>query len=214
MPFSCLSASFAWAKSLLPPHPPSWFNLLPISLTTSPILSCLHSVSGCPSIFHHPARLETFFNDGEWVQLMPTVKVHKARQGGTWWLQPGAAAGGSSGRQGHEAWSSVVILISYVRHIRVTMGLVSRCCIPMGVGGRPGRSGSQVGNLIVVGQNVGAAAASSFASLLCSVGSLNPHWLERAEAKWSLCWFWALNRSLCLFFFFGSLGRCFPGPPG
>ncbi len=46
------------------------------------------------------------------------------------------------------------------------------------------------------------------------VRSLSPHWLVRAEAKWSLCWFWARNRSLCLFFFFGSLGRCFPEPPG
>lgn len=46
------------------------------------------------------------------------------------------------------------------------------------------------------------------------VRSFSPHWLVRAEAKWSLCWFWARNRSLCLFFFFGSLDRCFPVPPG
>lgn len=67
--------------------------------------------------------------------------------------------------------------------------------------------------MIVVSQNIGAAAASSFALVLCSLGSFSPHWLERLEAKWSLCWFWARNRSLCLFFFFGSLDRCFPEPP-
>lgn len=43
--------------------------------------------------------------------------------------------------------------------------------------------------MIVVSQNIGAAAASSFALVLCSLGSFSPHWLERLEAKWSLCWF-------------------------
>lgn len=90
-------------------------------------------------------------------------------------------------------------------------------CAPLGVGGVEGAGlsiGQGVGAVVVVSRSIGAAAASSLALLLGSVCSFSPHWLERAEAKWSLCWFWALNRSLCLFFFFGSLGRCFPGPPG
>lgn len=94
---------------------------------------------------------------------------------------------------------------------------------PGGEGGGRG-SGCDLGGevvvvvvlVIVVSQNMGAAAAaSSFALVLCSMGRFSPHWLERAEAKWSLCWFWARNLSLCLFlFFFGSLFRCFPEPPG
>lgn len=69
----------------------------------------------------------------------------------------------------------------------------------------------------VVIQSTGAASSYAFwffvqreVVFFCC---FSPHWLVRAEAKWSLCWFWARNRSLCLFFFFGSLGRCFPEPP-
>lgn len=41
------------------------------------------------------------------------------------------------------------------------------------------------------------------------------YWAARTEARWSLCWFWARKRSLCLLdFFFCSLVRCpFPEPP-
>ena len=49
--------------------------------------------------------------------------------------------------------------------------------------------GEVVGIVMVVSQNMGAAAASSFVLVLCSLDGFSPHWLERTEAKWSLCWF-------------------------
>lgn len=57
------------------------------------------------------------------------------------------------------------------------------------------------------------AAGSSFL-IFVPCGNLSLYWLALNEARWSLWWFCARKRNLCLLdFFFWSLGLCFPDPP-
>lgn len=127
---------------------------------------------------------------------MSTVKVHKARQGMPLrersHLAGHCSSGGrSSGRQGHAA--CVYCVDSDMDICLCSDRSASHCLRPGGHGWEVGEGWGScrevMGITIVVGQNIGAAAASSFALLLCSICSFSPHWLERAEAKWSLCWF-------------------------
>lgn len=53
--------------------------------------------------------------------------------------------------------------------------------------GLRGRMGCSGGFVKLVSQIMCAAAASSFVLILYSLVGLSSHWLERAEAKWSLC---------------------------
>lgn len=53
--------------------------------------------------------------------------------------------------------------------------------------GPRGRAGCSGGFVKLVSQIMCAAAASSFVMIPYSRLGLSSHWLERAEAKWSLC---------------------------
>lgn len=177
-------------------------------------VSSLHNTPSFSSIFCHPVQLMLLLMT--WNEF--SCLNCEGPQGKGWRWERWSHLAGHRNRNGKQLEAEHVLTSHFIRHIFLWGGGGGGDLWPGGQSLEGSwRAGLQLGEMngvvIVVSQSMDAAAASSFALVSVFTGRFQSLLAGARRAKWSLCWFWARNRSLCLFFFFGSLDRCFPELP-